>query len=395
MSSPCRISDEGVRLDLIRREPRQRYVLHVAGPAPVPRPAIRAMDSSSPTPPTDASKSGRPKVAARSTGNLTLDDVSKLAGVSPITVSRALNHPELVASETLAAIRRVVTETGYVPNLLAGGLASNRSRLVAAIIPTLGNAMFIDTMQPLNDMLAQQDYRLVLGLSGFPRADEDELLKGMLSRRPDALVLTGVRHSSSTRLRLRAARIPIVEIWDLTPEPLDLVVGFSHVRVGGAAALHLYGKGYRRFASVCAHDERARVRHAAFVNTLGEHGINLESMHEVQTPTTVRMGRESFARVFNEGSRPEVIFCSSDVLAHGLLAEAQSRGLKVPDDVAVMGFADLDFAAYTFPALTTVHVDRGAIGRMAGEMLLARLDGKIIESPVVDVGFHIVDRASA
>lgn len=348
-----------------------------------------------PNPQDDASKADPAKVRDRSTGSPTLRDVAQLAGVSPITVSRVFNHPELVAGETVEAVRRAVALTGYVPNLLAGGLASRRSQLVAAMIPTLGNAMFIDTIQHLNDVLAQQGFHLTLGLSGFPSADEEELLKGILSRRPDALVLNGVRHSAGTRRRLRSTKIPIVETWDLTPEPIDLLVGFSHEQVGAAAATHLYQKGYRHFASVYAQDDRARVRHAAFVHTLERHGIAIESAHEVATPTAMRMGRESFAHVFDGRARPEAIFCSSDVLALGLLAEAQSRGMKVPEDVAVMGFADLDFAAYTHPALTTVHIDRAAIGRLAGEMLLARLEGKPVASPVVDVGFQIVSRASA
>jgi LacI family gluconate utilization system Gnt-I transcriptional repressor len=333
--------------------------------------------------------------SARSTGSVTLGDVARLAKVSPITVSRALNRPEMVTRETLEIVRKAVAETGYVPNLLAGGLASSRTKLVAAVIPTLGNAMFIDTIQPLNDRLTRAGYQLILGLSGFPETDEQELLKGILSRRPDAIVLTGVRHSPESRQRLAAARIPVVEVWDLTETPMDSLVGFSHEKIGDSVARYLVGKGYRRFVQVCAEDERARVRRASFLATLErEFGIRELGTVDVPTPTTVRMGREGLAELLDEGLRPDAVFCSSDVLAHGVLAEALSRGLKVPQDLAVMGFADLDFAAYTFPALSTVHVDRAAIGRKAAEILLSRLGGKSTEPVSVDVGFEIVERGS-
>lgn len=325
---------------------------------------------------------------------MTLGDVARMAGVSPITVSRVLNHPELVTSDTLETVRRAIAETGYVPNLLAGGLASSRTRLVAAIVPTLGNAMFIDTIQPLNDTLAEAGYQLFLGLSGFPAAEEEDLLTGILCRRPDAIVLTGVDHSGESRRRLDAARVPVVEMWDLTASPVDSVVGFSHERVGREVARFLGAKGYETFAVICAEDDRAQVRRRGFESQLAAMGHEVPVAVTVPTPTTVRLGREGLARLLAGGARPDAVFCSSDVLAQGVLAEAQSLGIRVPDDLAVMGFADLDFAAYTYPALSTVHIDRAAIGRQTAEILLERLSGRRTEPAVVDVGFTIVERAS-
>jgi LacI family gluconate utilization system Gnt-I transcriptional repressor len=332
--------------------------------------------------------------STRSTGSVTLGDVARLAGVSPITVSRVLNRPEMVTAETLATVRQAIADTGYVPNLLAGGLASCRSRLVAAIIPTLGNGMFIDTVQPLNDVLGQAGYQLMLGLSGFPTACEESMLLGILSRRPDALVLTGVDHSVESRHRLAAARIPVVEIWDLTDNPIDNLVGFSHAGVGEAVARFLVGKGYRDFAVVCAADGRARVRRRGFMDALASMGLAAPRVAEMPTPATAGTGREGLARLLEGGACPRAVFCSSDILAQGVLAEAQSRGLAVPRDMAVMGFADLDFAAYTHPALSTVHVDRAAIGRHAAALLLERLSGRPGGRRVVDVGFTVVERAS-
>jgi LacI family gluconate utilization system Gnt-I transcriptional repressor len=332
--------------------------------------------------------------SGRSTGSVTMADVAKLAGVSPITVSRVLNQPRLVTEETMRLVRDAIAKTGYVPNLLAGGLASRRTRLVAAIIPTLGNAMFIDSIQALVDRLRPAGYQVMLGLSGFPALSEEDMLKAVLSRRPDAVVLTGVNHSEESRERLLAARVPVVEMWALTAAPIDMLVGFAHDAVGTAVADFLYGKGYRRFGIVCAEDERARVRRKSFVEEVGRHGPFDAVEITVPTPTTVRMGREASANLLSGGLRPDAIFCSSDILAMGVLAEAQSRGLAVPGDLAIMGFGDLDFAAFTHPALSTVHVDRAAIGRYAAESLLSRLEERNDVERVIDIGFKIIERGT-
>jgi LacI family transcriptional regulator, gluconate utilization system Gnt-I transcriptional repressor len=334
------------------------------------------------------------RISGRSTGNVTLADVAKLAGVSPITVSRVLNRPELVTPDTIDHVQQVIARTGYVPNLLAGGLASRRSRLVAAIVPSIVNSMFVEVIEAFTDRLWQGGYQVLLGLSGYPASREEGLLGAILSRRPDAILLTGISHSAESRQRLLAARVPIVEIWDLTPTPLDMLVGFSHEKVGRAVAEYLLGKGYRRFGLVSADDMRAATRGEAFLSVLAHHGITNVRSSLVPAPSTLRLGREGLVRLLNdEGYRPEAIFCSSDALAHGVLEEAASRGLSVPGQFSVMGFGDLDFAAHTFPALSTVRIDRPAIGRKAAEALLTRIDGQSVEK-VLDIGFELIERGS-
>jgi LacI family transcriptional regulator, gluconate utilization system Gnt-I transcriptional repressor len=339
-------------------------------------------------------RSGNAHPSSRSSGSVTLSDVAKLAGVSPITVSRVLNRPELVTADTIEVVREAIARTGYVPNMLAGGLASKRSRLVAAIFPTIASSMFAETMESLTDRLGEAGYQVLLGLSGYPAAREDDLLEAILSRRPDGILLTGIIHSSTTRQRLLAAKIPVVEIWDFTPTPIDMLVGFSHERVGGAVADYLFGKGYRRFAMIGADDDRAAQRQKGFFSALARHGIGDVPVITVPAPGSLRTGREAMAQLLDGGRHPEVISCSSDALAQGVLAEVQSRGMSIPGDVAVMGFGDLDFAAYTFPALSTVRIDRRAIGRLAAEAMLARMDGRFDAEKVLDVGFEVIERAS-
>jgi LacI family gluconate utilization system Gnt-I transcriptional repressor len=311
-----------------------------------------------------------------------------------MTVSRALNRPELVTPDTLERVSQVIERTGYVPNLLAGGLASRRSRLVAAIVPSITNGIFVETVQALTDRLWEAGYQLMLGLSGYPATREDALLSAVLSRRPDAVCLTGINHTTQARRRLLAAHIPIVETWDLTPTPLDMLVGFSHERVGEAVARHLLGKRHRRFGLIWADDERATARRRGFMAELARARVDDAQTITVPAPSTLALGRQSMAALLDRSVRPHVVFCSSDTLAHGALEEARSRALDVPGDVALMGFGGLEFTQYTSPPLSTVSVDRSAIGRLAAEVILARIAGESPRDKVIDVGFRIVDRGT-
>ncbi len=197
------------------------------------------------------------------TGGITLSDVASLAGVSAITVSRALNTPAAVSPETLERVRSAISRSGYVPNLVAGGLASNRSRLVAALVPTIAGPVFLETIQALTDALAEAGCQLILGQSGYSGAREDALIDAIVGRRPDGIVLTGIMHSPEGRKRLLASGIPIVETWDITPTPIDMIVGFSQEKAGAEVADYLYRKGYRRPALITADDQRAMLRRSA------------------------------------------------------------------------------------------------------------------------------------
>jgi len=336
----------------------------------------------------------RAPAAPHAAETVTLDDIARLAGVSPMTVSRVVNRPELVSAGTIERVRSAIRRTGYVPNLLAGGLASRRSRLVAAIVPSITNGIFVEAIEALTDRLAAAGYQVVLGLSGYPPTREDALLSALLGRRPDAHYLTGNAHSREARRLLLAAHIPVVETWDLTPTPVDMAIGFSHERVGEAVARHLLARGYRRFGTICADDARAQVRRAGFVAELARNGIRDVAASTIVAPSTLAQGRAAIVDLLERGRPPRVVFCSSDLLAQGALEEVRRRGIAVPDGIALMGFGGLAFTAHTSPPLSTVAVDRAGIGRRAAEAILARLEGAAARPRVVDVGFTIVDRAT-
>ena len=335
-----------------------------------------------------------PKRSRRGSGAVTLHDVARLAGVAPITASRAVNHPGQVSDEVRQKVADAITRTGYVPNRLAGGLASTRSRLVAAVVPTITGPVFLETVRSLTEALAEQGYQLMLGQAGYAADREDALLEAIIGRRPDGIVLTGIMHSDAGRRRLLASGIPVVETWDLTPTPLDMLVGFSHVEVGRVVAGFLHARGRRRFAAVAGDDERATRRLGAFQAEAQRLGLPPVHTVTVPAPTTLKQGREALAVLLAVDPVPDAVFCSSDLLALGVLTEARVQGVSVPGRLAVVGFGDQAFAADLAPSLTTVQIQGAAIGRPAARFIVDRAEGRPVEARVVDLGFAISERGS-
>ena len=324
----------------------------------------------------------------------TLEDVARAAGLSSMTVSRALNTPQLVRPKTVEKVLAAVKATGYIPNALAGGLASRRSKLVAVVVPQINNNMFVDTIQAISDELAVRGYHMLLCVAGYTQQTEAELVAALLSRRPDGIVLTGIHHSTDLKKVILNASVPVVEIWDLTPTPLDMLVGFSHEKVGQATAEYLLRKGYSRPGLLWTVDKRAAQRKSGLCEVLARHGITDPVAVDVALPARFTSGREGLSQLLACGEC-DVIVCSSDTLAQGAIIEAQSRGMRVPQDLAVIGFGDLDFAAGNQPAITTVSVDRQIIGQRAATMLADRIEGSDVDEQIVDIGFHFVERESA
>jgi LacI family gluconate utilization system Gnt-I transcriptional repressor len=320
----------------------------------------------------------------------TLHDVAREAGVSLITASRALGNPGLVSDKTIARVKQAVEVTGYTPNLLAGGLKSKRSLLVAALVPALSVSQFLPTVGALNESLAAAGYQLIIGQTGYDAAREEAMLNTMISRRPDGIVVTGLVQSQAGRDRLLRAGIPVVETWDFTERPVDMLVGFSLLKVGGAVAGYFLGKGWHKVGVATGSDQRALMRRDGFVATIGRDVPTAV----VPAPSNLELGRRALAELLQQEPGLRAVCCSSDQLAHGVLIEAQARGLRVPEDLAICGFGNADFSAHTVPSISTVHVDGPEIGRLAARMIVDRCRGEPVAQPVVDIGFRIVERGS-
>lgn len=330
----------------------------------------------------------------------TLKDVSQAAGLSLITVSRALRRPESVKAETRDRIQKTIDQLGYVPNLTARSLVSRRSNTVGAIVPILRSSLFSSAVQSLAKVLQASGIQLLVGASERSSSIESELMNAFVGRQADALVLTGFTHAAPTRERLRRYRGPVVETFNLRPDPIDLVVGYDNVEAARTLTSQLLARGYRRIALVggdFTNNDQAFDRQRGFFMAMKDAGVAVppEFVISVPQPTTMESGRDAIRRLIALSPRPDLVCFHSEIPAVGGLLECLRLGLSIPGDIALAGYGDLEISPNLPVPLTTVHVRSDAIGRITGELIVRRLRGEKIDEPVVDVGFETVMRASA
>jgi LacI family gluconate utilization system Gnt-I transcriptional repressor len=324
-------------------------------------------------------------------------DVARAAGVSAITVSRTIASPDLVSEDTRKRVQAAIRSLRYVPNLAAGTLASSRSRIVAAVVPNMAHSVFAETLQGLSDVLRKADYHLLIGNSGYSLAEEQSLVTTFLARRPDGLVLTGHTHTQRTVQLIRAARIPVVEMWNLSGSPIDTIVGFSNFEAARAMTLFLGRKGYRRIGYIgglTRDNDRTLQREAGYRAALKELKLKLSPALMLEVPFEYEAGADAIVELLRRDPAVDAVFAAGDVLAVGVLLECIRRGWKVPERLAVAGFDDARISSRIDPPLTTVAVPRYEIGRTAAQRILERAAGEPAGKRVIDLGFRIVERGS-
>jgi LacI family transcriptional regulator, gluconate utilization system Gnt-I transcriptional repressor len=324
-------------------------------------------------------------------------DVAALAGVSIITVSRALRGSDVVAPRTRERIETAIAELGYVPNLLAGGLARTETRIVAAIVPYVEHGVFADALHGLSDRMAAAGYCVLLGSSGGSMDNEESIVRTLLGHRPAGIVLQGADHTNATRRMLSAARIPVVEMGTLVERPIDLCVGYSNAKAAETMTEHLIRRGRKRIALVIGNpdtNDRAAERLRGYQMALANSGLRFDPKLVVHQRFDIDQGRYALDAMLKQVPRMDAMFCSSDSWAAGAIFECERRSIDVPARLAVAGFNDQDIAAQIVPALTTIRVPRYEIGSKAGELILARI-AKTPVQPIVDLGFQLIVRESA
>lgn len=322
-----------------------------------------------------------------------LEDVAARAGVSTATVSRYFNNPKLLAAATTERIRAVVEEMGYIPNLVAGGLASARSRLVAVLIPHLSNSIFNDTIEAMTEELTAGGINVMLGLTGTGTDRTEQLIRAAISRRADAIISTGTVNEAITTL-VRRSSVTFIQIWELPEDPIDIAVGFSHRDAGRDIARFLAGRGYQRPHLITANGARAAMRSEGFREEWAAQGGATPTEGVVDIPSRFGHARRAFAEIRRLDVQPDVVVCGSDYLAQGLIVEAQTSGLRVPEDIAVVGFGNTSVAGEMRPTITTVDIDGTRIAREA-IAAISRKDREEGGSRRIDVGFRLIARESA
>jgi LacI family transcriptional regulator, gluconate utilization system Gnt-I transcriptional repressor len=328
-------------------------------------------------------------------GKLRMEDIAAKAGVSLMTVSRALRTPDSLAPETLKRVLAIVKQSGYVPDSIAGGLASKRSGFVSLLVPSINNLHFAETAAALKAVLAPAGLQVLLGITNYEAQAEERLVETMLRRRPEAIVLTNDGHSARTRKLLAEAAVPVIDTWE-TPEKLIARVGHSVGFSNKAAAIemtnHLIEQGYKRIGYVGEASDtgtRGRQRRDGFIEAMQAAGIDASRQVALSAPPVGMLeGRRAFDELMSQWPDTQAVMCVSDPCAFGALSSCQLRGWPVPSRMAIAGFGAFEISASSVPAISTISVSGSHIGRATGELLLAILSGtspvkaKRIEIPV-------------
>lgn len=332
----------------------------------------------------------------RGGGRPTISDVARKAGVGAITVSRALREPERVSQDLRRQIQAAVDELGYVPDPNARALASARAEVFGVLVPSLTNNVFAEVVRGIYDSLSDSPFRIQLGNTHYSGLEEERLLQLFGSQRPAALIVAGIDQTPSSRRLLENAGCPVVQVMETGPDPVDMMVGFSHLDGGRTATEHLIEMGYRRVGFIGARmDPRSQRRLAGYRIAMEMAGLfDPRLITTTPVPSSVSLGRELFRDALAKVPTLEGVFCNNDDIALGVLFECHRAAIDVPKTIGIVGFNDLDMMQVAFPSVTSIRTHRYEIGRRAVAMALAAIGGDRPQQRVVDLGFELKRRES-
>lgn len=326
---------------------------------------------------------------------LTLRDVSEASGVSEMTVSRVLRNRGDVSKATRAKVLAAAKSLGYVPNKIAGALASQRVNLVAVIVPSLSNLVFPEVLSGITKELDDTDLQPVFGVTNYAPEREEKVLYEMLSWRPSGIIIAGLEHTEASRAMLRNAGIPIVEIMDVDGEPIDAMVGISHRRAGRETAAAIVEAGYKRIGFLGTKmplDHRARKRFEGFTGGLAKAGLEVADQTFYDGGSSLVKGREMTAELLERTPDLDFLYFSNDMIGAGGLLYCLDQGVDVPGQIGLAGFNGLRLLDGLPKKLATMDACRMEIGRLAGKMIAERsgeadaAGGRHVLAPTFDLG---------
>lgn len=320
-------------------------------------------------------------------------DVAKLAKVSPATVSRYINKSGFVARATGERVKKAIDKLDFVPDLAAGSLTSRRTRLVAVLTPRLAGSFFNTFVEELVLALTDAGYTAITYFYELDEKHMEASIQTALARRADAFVLTGPV-PEDIKQRLSTEGVTVIESWNIPDQPIDIGIGMDNMALGAELAEFVHTRGYRRPLLIDAAGKRSGMRQKAFLERWKELADTEATIAKVDRPRFIH-ARAQFRALRDMDPQPDVVLCGSDGLAQGIAIEATHAGLKIPDQLAVIGFGDSEIAANMRPSLTTVSIKAEEIGRAVVDVLQRRLDKEEIADNKIDVGYSIVARESA
>jgi LacI family gluconate utilization system Gnt-I transcriptional repressor len=330
-------------------------------------------------------------------GEARLADVAERAGVSPITASRFFRNPEALSASKRDRVATAARELDYVPNLAARALASQRSDVIGVLIPSLTNNVFADVLRGIYDASEGSRYSPQLVNTRYSPLQEEKLLRLFQAQKPAGLIVTGIDQSPESRTVMENMYCPIVQIMEIGPDPVDMMIGFSHSQATRVAISHLLAQGYSRIGFLGARmDPRMQRRLVGYKATMKEAALfDPQLIVTTTSHGSVTLGGVLLSDLLSKIPDVDAVFCGNDEIALGVLFECQRRHISIPEQLAIVGFNDLDFMASAVPSLTSVRTNRYEIGRRAVNMVAAAIEGAPLKESVVDTGFELMIRQSS
>jgi LacI family transcriptional regulator len=335
-------------------------------------------------PKTKDSKAGSRRQRGFSAKSVSLGDVALHSGVSTATVSRVINNPEKVAAKSRIAVNASIEALGYIPDGAARALASRHSGIIGAIVPTLDNALFAAGIQSLQRRLRQHDYTLIVASHEYDLTEELNEVKMLLRQGVDALLLVGSQHDPALLQLLAEKAVPYVNCW----------AGFDNRKAARKIADYLLDLGHVDLAVIAGRTEnndRASDRVLGIRDAIEARNLRLAPEKIIERSYSVRQGREAMRQLLQMDRLPTAVLCGNDILAMGAVAECQSSGIRIPDEISIAGFDDLDMSSQMKPALTTIHVPSAEMGQNAAEYLVAQIRQEPL-APPVEMGTRLMVR---
>lgn len=309
----------------------------------------------------------------------TLDDVAASAGVSTATVSRCLNTPNRVVKSTRDRVMRAVHELGYTPNFGARAMAAKRTFTIGAIIPTMENAIFARGLQAFQEELHERGYTLLVSSSAYRPEIEDEQIRTLVARGADGLLLIGYDRDPAIYDYLGRREVPTMVAWAFSEAENRPAIGFDNRASMYGLTQEVLRQGHRRIAvisGITKGNDRAAQRLKGILDAVRDHGLSGESLDVIETDYEIECGASAFEKIMQAPKPPTVVMCGNDVLAVGALQQARTLGVRVPEDISITGFDDIELARIVTPPLTTVHVPHREMGRKAAIELVEMVEKK-------------------
>lgn len=309
----------------------------------------------------------------------TLADVARLAGVSLGSASHALSTPDQVKPSTREKVERAVEQLGYIRDGAARALASRRTHTIAAIYPTLNNPIFAHSTESMQRTLWNLGYQLLIASHEYHADDAPAVIRAAVERGVDGLIMVGSDHGEEVFTMLHQRRLPYVLTWSTDETRYPHCVGISNFQAMYDLTQVVLDHGHRDIA-VCggytARNERARARRDGVVAAMAERGLKMPRAWILETPLSYQAGSDAFRRLWAQPRRPTAILFGTDLQAIGALHQARSMGVRVPQDVSILGFDNIEEGRFMQPSLSTIRLPAREIGQLAAERIVALIEGR-------------------